>query len=137
MLAVQGDGKRSGGLHDRVSHRPIPKGTPGTGGPCRSHGRRLIATLLLVGWLVVDVPLVSAQSSPIQYAYDAVGRLVVVVDADGNAALYVYDAVGNLLRIDRTNAADLPGAVGITAVVPGQGQTGAAGRIFRKGFRGT
>ena len=38
---------------------------------------------------------------PINYVYDELGRLVAVIDKDGNAATYAYDAVGNLLSISR------------------------------------
>ncbi len=31
---------------------------------------------------------------PINYVYDDLGRLVAVIDKDGNAATYAYDAVG-------------------------------------------
>ena len=43
-----------------------------------------------------------AQSNPVQYVYDALGRLTTVVDPSGNVATYNYDAVGNLLSITRT-----------------------------------
>lgn len=38
---------------------------------------------------------------PITYLYDELGRLISVIDKDGNAATYSYDAVGNLLSISR------------------------------------
>lgn len=44
-----------------------------------------------------------------QYFYDALGRLVGVVDSAGNAAVYTYDKVGNLLAIQRFTT----GATGI------------------------
>lgn len=36
-----------------------------------------------------------------QYFYDELGRLVGVVDGQGNAAVYNYEDVGNLLSIRR------------------------------------
>jgi YD repeat-containing protein len=36
-----------------------------------------------------------AQTGPVQYGYDELGRLIIVVDGQGNAAVYHYDAVGN------------------------------------------
>ncbi len=42
-----------------------------------------------------------AQSNPVQYVYDALGRLTQVVDPSGTVATYNYDAVGNLLSITR------------------------------------
>lgn len=38
---------------------------------------------------------------PINYSYDDLGRLIGVVDKNGDAATYSYDAVGNLLSISR------------------------------------
>jgi YD repeat-containing protein len=37
-----------------------------------------------------------------QYIYDDLGRLVQVIDGQGNVATYNYDAVGNLLSITRS-----------------------------------
>ncbi len=42
-----------------------------------------------------------AQADQAQYFYDELGRLVAVVDGQGNAAVYNYDEVGNLLSIQR------------------------------------
>lgn len=57
-----------------------------------------IVVPLIVGMLCIPaVP--SADQS--QYFYDALGRLTVVVDGQGNTAIYTYDAVGNLLSITR------------------------------------
>lgn len=36
-----------------------------------------------------------------QYSYDELGRLVGVVDGQGNAAVYTYDEVGNLPSIQQ------------------------------------
>jgi uncharacterized protein RhaS with RHS repeats len=36
-----------------------------------------------------------AQSNPVQYVYDALGRLTTVVDPSGNVATYNYDAVAD------------------------------------------
>ena len=46
---------------------------------------------------------VSAQT--VRYVYDAAGRLVAVIDQNGDAAIYTYDAVGNVLSIARQSAA--------------------------------
>ena len=85
--------------------------------------------------LVAHATLARAQSPAIQYAYDELGRLVAVVDQQGNAAIYVYDAVGNMLLIRRFDAATLPG-VAITAVVPDKGKAGTVVSILGKGFGG-
>ena len=53
--------------------------------------------------LVVSILLcpIFAAGDQAQYFYDELGRLVGVVDGQGNAAVYNYDAVGNLLSIQR------------------------------------
>ena len=76
----------------------------------------------------------AAQPPAIEYAYDARGRLVVVADQQGDVAIYVYDAAGNILAIRRVDAADLPGAVGISVVTPDRGKPGTVVSIFGKGF---
>jgi YD repeat-containing protein len=77
---------------------------------------------------------VQAQQPRIHYVYDDLGRLVGVVDQDGNAATYTYDAVGNILAIGRHNVADTPGPVAITLVAPNKGKVGTAVSIFGRGF---
>ena len=74
-----------------------------------------------------------AQSSaPVQYFYDDLGRLIRVVDQNGNVATYHYDAVGNLLSITRStlpannglailNFTPQSGPVGSTVAIQGQG----------------
>ncbi len=42
---------------------------------------------------------VNAQEPKITYLYDDLGRLVRVIDENGDAATYHYDAVGNVLSI--------------------------------------
>jgi len=56
----------------------------------------------------------------VNYAYDALGRLVGVVDQNGNWAVYNYDAVGNLLSINAGNACQFA----IFGFTPQQGITG-------------
>src|SRR2546428_6063157 len=97
--------------------------------------RVLGITAVVTGLLFSPVALWA--QTPVQYVYDVLGRLVAVVDQDGNAASYAYDAVGNLLAVERVNAADLPGPIGITLVSPNKGQVGATVRIFGKGFSAT
>jgi len=60
----------------------------------------LFALLLLGGFPQSAWP----QQPRIHYVYDDLGRLVGVVDQDGNAATYTYDAVGNILAIGRHDA---------------------------------
>jgi YD repeat-containing protein len=53
----------------------------------------LVATLL--AWPA------SMQADQAQYFYDERGRLVAVIDGQGNVAVYTYDEVGNLISIQR------------------------------------
>jgi YD repeat-containing protein len=94
----------------------------------------LVAALSIGALLLTLGP---AAAADVLYVYDAMGRLVGVVDAQGNAARYAYDSVGNLLGVSRVNATDLPGSVGITLVAPGKGKVGDTVRLFGKGFSAT
>lgn len=87
----------------------------------------LFPTLLLV--LLLAMPALAQQPGPVQYVYDALGRLVKVIDAAGNVAEYVYDPVGNILEIRRSTVSGLAvfdfapqrGSVGTTVTIQGQG----------------
>lgn len=46
-------------------------------------------------------PSPSGRAGDVNYVYDALGRLVAVIDPSGDTATYQYDAVGNLLGITR------------------------------------
>ncbi|HKA19632.1 MAG TPA: Ig-like domain-containing protein [Blastocatellia bacterium] len=70
---------------------------------------------------------------PISYLYDQLGRLVGVIDKDGNAATYAYDAVGNLLSISRQS----PSQVSILQFTPSNGLAGASVSIYGTGFSAT
>ena len=59
---------------------------------------RLLLCFLVATTLALPVVM---QADQAQYFYDELGRLVGVVDGQGNAAVYNYDAVGNLLSIQR------------------------------------
>ena len=99
----------------------------------RPRPNRFIFSLGLAFLLVVALR-AQAEQPVIHYVYDDLGRLVGVVDQDGNAATYTYDAVGNILAIVRHNVADMPGPVAITLVSPNQGKVGTPVSIFGKGF---
>jgi len=82
---------------------------------------------------IANVSLDAAPAGPVSYAYDALGRLVSVVDPSGDAATYTYDPVGNILSISRIGA----GTVAITQISPGNGAVGAAVTVYGTGFSPT
>jgi YD repeat-containing protein len=69
----------------------------------------------------------------ITYIYDEVGRLVGVVDPNGDTATYVYDSVGNLTSISRKNSAQ----ISIIEFTPNNGPVGASVTIYGTGFNAT
>src|SRR5258706_1754713 len=79
------------------------------------------------------VSLPAVVPPPINYTYDAVGRLTSVTDQLGNSAIYSYDAVGNLLSISRQS----PSQVTISAFSPGSGIVGSSVTILGSGFSST
>lgn len=87
----------------------------------------VIASLLM--W---PVPLPADQA---QYFYDELGRLVGVVDGQGNVAVYNYDEVGNLLSIQRQTAG--ASGIGIFLLAPDRGLVGAQVQINGFGFSPT
>jgi YD repeat-containing protein len=92
---------------------------------------RAVLALLLCATLLP--PAVAAQE--VRYVYDALNRLVAVVDPQGNAAEYVYDPVGNLRAIRRyTVAGSAADPVRIFLVHPTQGPPGTAVDISGIGF---
>jgi YD repeat-containing protein len=101
----------------------------------RPRGWRLVA-LITALWTLLVPAWAAAQSGPVQYGYDELGRLIIVVDGAGNAAIYNYDAVGNLLSIQRINAADV-GPVAIFSISPTRGKVGTTVSILGKGFSAT
>jgi YD repeat-containing protein len=75
-----------------------------------------------------------AQSTgAVTYVYDAVGRLVGVINPNGNTAIYAYDAVGNLLSITQQSSTQLS----FISFTPGSGPVGAAVTIYGTGFNST
>ncbi|HEX9328462.1 MAG TPA: IPT/TIG domain-containing protein, partial [Reyranella sp.] len=79
----------------------------------------------------------AAQPASIYYVYDDLNRLSAVVNQQGDVAVYTYDAVGNILRIERFNATELPGAARISYFAPSVGREGTVVQIFGKGFSAT
>jgi YD repeat-containing protein len=86
-----------------------------------------VALALSVGQLQAQQP------GAIQYFYDDLGRLIMVIDADGNAAEYVYDAVGNILEIKRLTFSGLA----ILNFTPSQGPVGTRVTLQGQGFSAT
>lgn len=90
--------------------------------------------LAIVGLLVaLAAATEAAQSTGIRYLYDSLGRLVAVIDANGEAAIYTYDKVGNVLSIARRAAGD----VLIVTFSPARGPAGETVRISGIGFSDT
>lgn len=100
-----------------------------TGGAVRASAplRLLAATLALLATLA------GIAHADVAYVYDALGRLVAVVDGAGNAAKYSYDAAGNLLSISRTTSATLS----VFALSPNNGPVGTSVTIYGDGFSAT
>lgn len=91
-----------------------------------------VMSAFAVTWSGPLPSLVQSQvaAADITYIYDALGRLVGVVDPGGDTAVYQYDAVGNLLSISRRSSA----LVAIIDFTPGSGSTGTAVAISGTGF---
>jgi YD repeat-containing protein len=76
----------------------------------------------------------SAQGTDaITYVYDQLGRLVGVVDAQGDVATYTYDAVGNILSIGQGNASK----TSVIEFIPSAGAVGSSVTISGTGFSST
>jgi YD repeat-containing protein len=80
-----------------------------------------------------DFSLDGAPAGPVQYAYDALGRLVQVIDPSGDSAIYRYDAVGNITAIERIGS----GSVSVSGFTPTRGPVGTSVSIFGTGFSTT
>ena len=105
------------------------------------------AVIMILAGYLLTAGLRAQSNNPVQYFYDAAGRLTSVVDTSGNVATYHYDAVGNLLSITRSSLpgsnglailgfAPTTGGVGTTVVIQGQGfNTTPASDTGRKGVR--
>lgn len=94
--------------------------------------RRFLRALVL-SILTASAIVVSAQTPTVRYVYDELGRLVAVIDQNGDAAVYNYDAVGNLLSITRKTA----GSLAILEFTPNGGPIGTSVTLFGMGFSAT
>jgi YD repeat-containing protein len=79
----------------------------------------------------------SVQADTAQYFYDELGRLVAVVDGQGNVAVYNYDEVGNLISIQRFPAGGGGNAIGVFFFSPSSGPVGTTVQIEGFGFSST
>ena len=99
----------------------------------RTAGARVVPFGLVLGLLALLAVPRAAPAQEVRYFYDALHRLVGVMDPQGNAAEYRYDAVGNLLQIRRyTGNPTTP--VAILLVRPGDGTAHTPVEIYGKGF---
>ena len=89
-------------------------------------------TLLVSLTIVFSYSSISAQQPKINYVYDDLGRLIRVIDENGNAATYHYDAVGNLLRITRETG--VPTTAVVSAVSPSSWNRGTNTAVTISGY---
>lgn len=101
-----------------------------------AHSLRAVIAITLLCALAASLlaPLPATGQPVIQYVYDPLGRLIAVIDQQGNVAAYEYDAVGNILAIQRVDSSDVPGAVTIFLVLPNSGTAGTTVTIIGRGF---
>ena len=92
---------------------------------------RVCAALSFLSPIILT--LAASAQSPVRYVYDESGRLVGVIDTNGDAAAYNYDAVGNLLSITRSTATQ----VRILEFTPNAGPIGQTVTIHGTGFGAT
>ena len=94
---------------------------------CRFLSRRVVVALFALLWCA------NPAQSDVRYIYDALGRLIAVIDTGGDTATYSYDAVGNLLAIDRFATT----TVAVIAFTPATGPVGTTVTISGTGFSAT
>ena len=90
---------------------------------------RALVSILIVAVLFTG----AANASDVQYSYDGEGRLIGVIDQNGNAAIYNYDASGNITSIVRPAA----GSINVVGFSPAFGVIGASVTITGTGFSAT
>lgn len=95
----------------------------------------LAALLVLNQWVLAFLPAHAQTPLPtVRYGYDPLGRLIFVIDGQGNARIFSYDAVGNLLSITAQTGV---GAVAILTVTPAAGPVGTEVVLTGVGFGAT
>lgn len=95
--------------------------------------RKFITCVVLLEALVFVHAAIAQNTAAVQYFYDQVGRLVKVVDQNGNVATYSYDAADNILSISRSTVAS-PNSLAILNFLPPQGGIGATVTIQGQNF---
>ncbi len=94
----------------------------------------LLAVLLVLGQQTIQGPTqVHAAGGPIQYVYDADGRLIGTVDPAAQTAKMVYDADGNVTSISTYNSS----TVSIIGATPNMGAVGAAIKVYGTDYSST
>src|SRR5712692_11953962 len=95
----------------------------------------ILALLLIAGEQPISWPKQAhaAASGPIQYVYDATGRLIGVVDPAAQTATMSYDADGNITSISRYNSS----TVSIIGATPNAAAIGRAVKIYGTDFSPT
>src|SRR5437660_7257076 len=97
----------------------------------------VVVAFVMVAALLALPAEISADTA--KYFYDELGRLVAVIDGQGNVAVYTYDEVGNLISIQRftSSGGGSTGNIGIFVVTPGSGLVGTTVTIQGFGFSPT
>ncbi len=90
--------------------------------------RVLTAALLLVAAFLTG----TAQAGSVQYVYDALGRLIAVVDETGATSVYTYDAAGNILSV--TGSGGGAGQLLVLSFAPDHGKVGDSVAIYGSKF---
>jgi YD repeat-containing protein len=72
---------------------------------CRSILHFLFFSALFFASAILVTPYAKADS--VQYIYDAVGRLIAVIDTASDTTEYTYDAAGNLQSVTRHASSQL------------------------------
>lgn len=99
------------------------------------RGIVLSLVLVLLGTDAAAAPpaVRAVDPAPIEYTYDANGRLSGVIDPATGAAAYRYDAAGNIVAIDRFD----PGEIAVLAFTPISARVGGEVEIRGQGFSST
>jgi YD repeat-containing protein len=100
----------------------------GTGG-CAG----LTLAILLCSFLIPGASSAQTSDASVRYEYDSLGRLVAVIDKNGEKATYAYDAVGNLLSITRSTTS----VVTIAGFAPDNGYATSSFTLTGTGFSAT